>query len=195
MCEIAPLPLTDFHDRLAAVEFAQRILLPEKSVETRTATARRLAVLYCHEFVTDTRDACAPSSLMHDVDATIPIYVVRDDGDIVGAAVCSVLTSLLPLRLLWLAVDPAFRARGIGMTLARHVARSAPVVHLSTDKISLVSFYDTAGFRFWQEAGPPVAPWFIGSTTRENQTLAFGKPRLSELPALSAYGWRIGRDQ
>ncbi|MER9450105.1 GNAT family N-acetyltransferase [Mesorhizobium sp. M0254] len=188
MRKFAPLPLTDFRDRLAAVEFAQRIVLPEKSAESRMATARRFAVLCCHEFVTDTRDDCVPSSLMHDVDATMPIYVVRDGGDIVGVAVCSVLTSLLPLRLLWLAVDPAFRARGIGMALARHVAQSAPIVHLSTDKNRLISFYDTAGFQFWQEAGPPVAPWFIGSTVRENQTLAFGKPPLAEPPPVSTYG-------
>lgn len=176
--------LTDAPDRVRAVDFAQVVMFPDKPAEHRARAAASFADLRCPTFAVDSRDEYAEPEDRHDPAATLPIYAVQDAGEIKGVAVCSIKTPTLPLRLLWLAVDPSHRGQGIGAALARHVVQSAPIVHISTDEWSLVDFYDPLGWRYWQEMGPAFSPWLVGSTAERNPTLRFGRPHIEMVEAV-----------
>lgn len=137
----------DFLDRIAAVEFAMRIVRPDVSEERRTEVALTYAAgKFC---AIDGRDADIEGHAIRSGRPRTPIFMFKSDDEIVGAAICSVATTSHPLRLMMLATRPDWRGRGVGFELVEHVIDTARIVGVAPAHEGLKEFFTWSGFRHW----------------------------------------------
>lgn len=174
----------DLDDRIEAADFVFRVARPDLSPEARRVQAFRYALTPGpeHGVLFDDADRVTPMRVRPGA-ATSPIYVARDGGRLVGAAICSCVVPDMSVRIMAHAVSEDYRGCGWGGALVRHVLSHHDNVGgaINADRAGLRAYASRLGLRYWYDSASDGVAVGFTQPIEEPDGLLFAVPIASKL--------------